>query len=85
MRRGHVDLVAFGRAFIANPDLVSRFAIGAPLAMPSRQTFYAGGATGYTDYLTLAEGAEPVDASVLVAPGEQYAETRAKSRISVEE
>lgn len=84
LRRGYVDLVAFGRAFIANPDLVSRFATGAPLAMPSRETFYSGGANGYIDYPTLAKATVPVDLGVLVVPGERYSETRARSRVSVE-
>ncbi|MGQ4274253.1 alkene reductase [Terrihabitans sp. B22-R8] len=50
---GAVDLVAFGRAFIANPDLVERLKRGAPLAESSRETYYGGGAKGYTDYPTL--------------------------------
>lgn len=44
------DLVAFGRLFISNPDLVERIRMGAPLAMPDRATFYAGEEKGYTDY-----------------------------------
>lgn len=47
------DLVAFGRPFIANPDLVARLKSGAPLAAPSMDTFYTPGAAGYTDYPTL--------------------------------
>lgn len=47
---GSGDLVAFGEAFIANPDLPHRFRIGAPLAAANRATFYSGGAEGYTDY-----------------------------------
>jgi N-ethylmaleimide reductase len=47
------DLVAFGRAFIANPDLVQRLRDNAPLNEPDRATFYGGGAAGYTDYPTL--------------------------------
>jgi N-ethylmaleimide reductase len=49
------DLVAFGKPFIANPDLVARFAKDAPLAEPDRDTFYTPGAKGYTDYPTLQE------------------------------
>ncbi|MCO6386799.1 alkene reductase [Aliihoeflea sp. 40Bstr573] len=45
-----VDLVAFGRLFIANPDLVERFEQDAPLNEPDRETFYGGGAKGYVDY-----------------------------------
>lgn len=47
---GNVDLVAFGRLFISNPDLVHRFEVGAPLAMAERATFYSGGPKGYSDY-----------------------------------
>jgi N-ethylmaleimide reductase len=49
---GEADLVSFGRAFIANPDLVRRLAEGAPLAAPDPATFYGGAARGYTDYPT---------------------------------
>lgn len=45
--------VAFGRPFIANPDLVARFGAGADLTTPDPATFYGGGAAGYTDYPTL--------------------------------
>jgi N-ethylmaleimide reductase len=51
---GTVDLVAFGQAFIANPDLPERFACNAALNPADRATFYAGGAQGYIDYATLA-------------------------------
>jgi N-ethylmaleimide reductase len=44
------DIVAFGRPFIANPDLVARLEKNAPLNEPDRATFYGGGAAGYTDY-----------------------------------
>ena len=47
---GAADLIAFGKAFIANPDLVERFKTGAPLNIPNQNTFYGGGAEGYTDY-----------------------------------
>jgi N-ethylmaleimide reductase len=57
LRRGLADLIAFGRLFIANPDLVERLRIGAPLNELDRETLYGGGAKGYTDYplLTPAE------------------------------
>ena len=48
------DLVAFGRPFIANPDLTRRLREGAALNEPDRATFYGGGAKGYTDYPALA-------------------------------
>lgn len=47
---GSADAVAFGVLYIANPDLVERFAKNAPLNEPQFQTFYADGAQGYTDY-----------------------------------
>jgi N-ethylmaleimide reductase len=48
---GRADLVSFGRPFIANPDLVERFKLDAPLnALMSKETFYGGGVHGYTDY-----------------------------------
>lgn len=48
------DLIAFGRPFIANPDLVRRLREDAPMNMPDQSSFYGGGAKGYTDYPTLA-------------------------------
>ncbi|MDZ7926816.1 MAG: alkene reductase [Agrobacterium sp.] len=50
---GKVDAVAFGKAFIANPDLVRRLKDDAPLNEPNQPTFYGGGAEGYTDYPAL--------------------------------
>ncbi|MBD8146737.1 hypothetical protein IFT37_00830 [Pseudomonas fluorescens] len=47
---GLVDLVAFGRPFIANHDLVERFEQSKPLAQPTRDDYYGGGAKGYTDW-----------------------------------
>lgn len=44
------DLVSFGRAFIANPDLIDRFRTGAPILPADPDTFYQGGDTGYLDY-----------------------------------
>jgi N-ethylmaleimide reductase len=49
-RQGHADLVAFGRAFIANPDLVQRLRIGAALNEVDLATLYTGGSKGYIDY-----------------------------------
>ena len=51
---GEADAVAFGKTFLANPDLPLRFARGAPLNPFDSATFYSGGATGYTDYPALA-------------------------------
>jgi N-ethylmaleimide reductase len=53
IERGRADAIAFGRLFIANPDLVARLRSGAALNKPDRATFYGGGARGYTDYPTL--------------------------------
>ena len=54
---GKADAVAYGKLFIANPDLPVRFAQGAGLNAPNPSTFYAHGAEGYTDYAALqAEG-----------------------------
>ena len=50
---GVADAVAFGRAFIANPDLVARFAAKAPLNSWDDRTFFGGGSNGYIDYPTL--------------------------------
>ncbi|MDB5207637.1 MAG: NADH:flavin oxidoreductase [Flavisolibacter sp.] len=50
---GHADLVAFGVPFLANPDLVKRFEIDAPLNKPDQKTFYSIGTKGYLDYPAL--------------------------------
>ncbi len=50
---GWADAVAFGKAFIANPDLPERFRTGAPLNPPVFATFYGRGAEGYVDYPAL--------------------------------
>lgn len=49
------DLVAFGRSFLANPDLTRRLRDDAPLNAPDRATFYGGGEKGYTDYPALQD------------------------------
>jgi 2,4-dienoyl-CoA reductase-like NADH-dependent reductase (Old Yellow Enzyme family) len=50
LSRGDIDAVAFGKDFISNPDLVERYAKGAPLNPPKPETFYTRGNIGYTDY-----------------------------------
>lgn len=50
---GRADLIAFGKPFIANPDLVRRLREHAPLNTPDTSTFYGGGEKGYLDYPTL--------------------------------
>ena len=54
---GSADAIVFGRAYLANPDLVERLRLGAGLNEPEPKTFYAAGALGYTDYPRL--GAHP--------------------------
>ena len=51
---GEADAVAFGKLFIANPDLPRRFAEGADLNLPVTDTFYTHGPEGYVDYPALA-------------------------------
>jgi 2,4-dienoyl-CoA reductase-like NADH-dependent reductase (Old Yellow Enzyme family) len=51
---GEADAVAFGRLFLANPDLPERFRLNAPLNDPEPATFYGRGPEGYTDYPCLA-------------------------------
>jgi N-ethylmaleimide reductase len=58
---GEADLIAFGKLFISNPDLVERFRRGAPLNAPDKATFYGGGAKGYTDYPTLSAALDPAE------------------------
>jgi N-ethylmaleimide reductase len=50
---GKADAIAFGRLFIANPDLVERLKLNAILNAPNPNTFYTPGPVGYTDYPTL--------------------------------
>ena len=53
------DLVAFGKLYIANPDLVARIKQGGPFNEGNQKTWYGGGAEGYTDYPTLESTLEP--------------------------
>jgi N-ethylmaleimide reductase len=55
LQRGDADAVAFGRLFIANPDLPRRIALGVPLNAYDRSTFYTRGPEGYIDYASLEE------------------------------
>jgi N-ethylmaleimide reductase len=54
LETGHADLIAFGRPFLANPDLVARLQGKTDLNAPDFSTFYTGDAKGYTDYPALA-------------------------------
>ena len=54
LAEARADLVAFGKLFIANPDLVRRLRENVVLNAPDKTTFYGGHAKGYTDYPTAA-------------------------------
>ena len=54
LEKNAADLIAFGRPFISNPDLVEKLKTGAALAEPDMATFYTPGEKGYTDYPTAA-------------------------------
>jgi len=58
LAEGKADLFAFGRPFIANPDLVERLKTSAPLAAFDQATLYGGGSAGYTDYPAIAMGSQ---------------------------
>jgi N-ethylmaleimide reductase len=71
---GDASLIAFGRHFIANPDLPKRIELGLPLNPYDRSTFYGYDARGYTDYPALEDGAyAPARASRGFLSGCQYA------------
>ena len=59
---GRADAIAFGRLFLANPDLVQRFMLNAPLNTPDPQTFYTPGPAGYIDYPFMSELTQMIDA-----------------------
>jgi len=54
VQTGHADAVAYGRAFLANPDLPRRLQLGTALNEPDPTTFYGGDAAGYTSYPALS-------------------------------
>jgi N-ethylmaleimide reductase len=60
LQKGRADAIAFGRKFIANPDLPERFRKNAPLNPDDPATYYGGGAKGYTDYPSLGQEAGEV-------------------------
>ncbi|WP_296950950.1 alkene reductase [uncultured Massilia sp.] len=53
LEEGWADMIAFGRPYVANPDLAERLRTGAPLAVHDRETLFGGGARGLTDYPAL--------------------------------
>lgn len=58
MERGEADAISWGKLFLANPDLPARLKQDGPYNTPNPATFYAPGATGYTDYPFLRESEE---------------------------
>jgi N-ethylmaleimide reductase len=59
LEAGKADLIAFGKPFLANPDLIERWKVGAALNAPDFNTFYTPGAKGYTDYPVLSKQPQP--------------------------
>jgi N-ethylmaleimide reductase len=59
----HADMIAFGRHYIGNPDLVERLRLNAPLADSDKSTYYGGGAEGYTDYGTLSLASDTISST----------------------
>ncbi len=76
------DMVSFGQAYIANPDLVERLRQGGPFNTGNRATYYGGGEAGYTDYPTLAQtaAASASDGSGALDGAAQAGESGAASR-----
>ncbi|HME40284.1 MAG TPA: alkene reductase [Steroidobacteraceae bacterium] len=77
---GEADAVAFGKLFIANPDLPRRFALRAALNEPRPAEFYSGGASGYTDYPSLADHASLSPESQ--SPDLNRSQARVNARVS---
>ncbi len=75
IRATTADLVALGRPFLANPDLVRRLRLGAPLnPVRDRYRMYVGGADGYTDYPALdAQAPSPSRDSIVATDGPRVA------------
>jgi len=77
-------MVAFGRWFIANPDLPRRLKLGVGLNIYNRNTFYGGSAEGYTDYPDM-DGVVGATGKYKVMPqekiGKTLADVNAKSRL----
>lgn len=79
---GVADLIAFGRAFIGNPDLVERFASGARLNVADRDTYYTGGQRGYTDYPELSRTYNGMTVGTDDPVGTSYGSTRGQMQTS---
>ncbi|MDP5032857.1 MAG: alkene reductase [Paraglaciecola sp.] len=63
IEQGHADAIAFGRLFIANPDLPDRIGNQGPYNEANEDTYYGGGAQGYVDYPTLSKKASALNNS----------------------
>ncbi len=59
LRSGEAEMIAYGKHFLANPDLVERFRKDAALNQPDSSTFYTDGPKGYTDYMPLSMASAP--------------------------
>ena len=68
VQAGHADLIAFGQAYIANPDLAERYREGWMLNRPELATYYTQGAEGYTDYPVYADSSEDLLQDVDATP-----------------
>ena len=81
LREGRADAVAYGRHFLANPDLPERLREGAALNPDDRATYYGGGEHGYTDYPTLAHlrGSAPPRPASMNAGGRSARQARHRS------
>lgn len=77
---GAADLIAYGRAFISNPDLVTRFRDDIALAEPNREFFYTGGPKGYIDYPTYEKAGCGGTVSPDTRVSDRYGETRARMK-----
>jgi hypothetical protein len=66
--QGRADLIAFGRKFIANPDLPERLRVRAPFNTDDPTTYYGGGEKGYTDYPSVARPGSRRPAEILRRP-----------------
>ena len=71
IRSGSADLIAFGKLFIANPDLPLRFCLDALLNTADPSTFYGGRAEGYVDYPFLESAAFATQSKTSVRFGRQ--------------
>jgi len=77
--KGAGDLIAFGRDYIANPDLVERIRLDAPLNEPRPEYFYGNSATGYTDYPHLTQSSRNSETTWARSGGDHARPARSKT------